>query len=88
MASTDFVHPRFTHHERSYDYSEYPRAVNDGKPGVPSDTDYIVIDIKSRYSEISRPEQIPEYKHNPGDWELLHHEAEEYFIVLKRLHHD
>ncbi|MCH7688845.1 MAG: DUF2079 domain-containing protein, partial [Planctomycetes bacterium] len=35
VASTDFIHPRFTHHQRSYDYSDYLRAVNDGKPGVP-----------------------------------------------------
>jgi uncharacterized membrane protein len=88
VASTDFVHPRFTHHERSYDYSQYPRAFNNNKPGAPPDSDYIVIDTKSRYSEINSPEQITEFTDNPNDWELLHHEAEEYFIVLKRLHHD
>jgi uncharacterized membrane protein len=88
VASTDFIHPRFTHHQRSYDYSEYPRAFNAGKPGAPPDTDYIVIDTKSRYSKISKPEQIPEYANNPDDWELLHHEAQEHFIILKRLHHD
>jgi uncharacterized membrane protein len=88
VASTDFIHPRFTHHQRSYDYSDYLRAVNDGKPGVPHDTDYIVIDTKSRYSKINRPGQIPEFANNPGDWELLHHEAQEYFIILKRRHHD
>ena len=39
VASTDFVHPRFTHFERSYDYSDY-------RPNVPDDADYIVIDTQ------------------------------------------
>src|SRR5690349_10104470 len=44
VASTDFVHPRYTHDERSYDYSDYPRKVADYEDKVPDDTDYIVID--------------------------------------------
>lgn len=88
VASTDFVHPRFTHFERSYDYSKYPRKVNDNQPGAPPDTDFIVIETQSRYSEIKRPEQVPEYVNHPEDWELLQHDADTYFIVLKRRHHD
>lgn len=88
VASTDFVHPRFTHHERSYDYSNYPRAVNDGKPGAPPDTDYIVIDTRHYYSTITKPEQIPEYREHPERWELLPDTTEGYFIVLKRRWND
>lgn len=84
VASTDFVHPRFTHYERSYDYSEYPRAVNDNKPGAPPDTDYIVIDTRHRYSKIRQPAQIPEYRNNFEDWELMPVETDGYFIVLRR----
>jgi uncharacterized membrane protein len=84
VASTDFVHPRFTHHERSYDYSEYPRAVNDNKPGAPPDTDYIVIDTRHRYSKIKRPEQVPEYANHPHDWQLWPDTTDGYFIVLER----
>lgn len=82
VASTDLIHPRFTHYERSYDYSEYPRAVNDNKPGAPPDTDYIVIDKQARYSNITQPQQIREYREHPLDWKLLLNN--DYFIVLKR----
>jgi len=85
VASTDFVHPRFTHCLRSYDYSEYPRAVNNYQPGVPADTDYIVIDTQHPYSMIKRPNQVPEYRDHPRDWELLPDTTEGYFIVLKRI---
>ncbi|MEX2285990.1 MAG: DUF2079 domain-containing protein, partial [Planctomycetaceae bacterium] len=84
VASTDFVHPRFTHHQRSYDYSDYPRAVNDNKPGAPPDTDYIVIDTQHRYSTIKRPDQVPEYRDHLADWELWPDTTEGYFIVLER----
>ena len=83
VASTDFVHPRFTHHERSYDYSDFGRAVNNGKPGAPPDTDYIVIDTGHPYSKIKSPDQIPEYHEHPEQWEVLLNDG--YFIVLKRL---
>ncbi len=86
VASTDFIHPRFTHFERSYDYSDYPRAVNNYQPGVPPDTDYIVIDTHGPYSKIERPEQVPEYRDHPDQWELLPDNTDGYFIVLKRKH--
>jgi uncharacterized membrane protein len=86
VASTDFIHPRFTHFARSYDYSDYPRAVNNNKPGAPPDTDYIVIDTQHYYSKIKRPDQIPEYRDHPEQWELLPDTTDGYFIVLKRKH--
>ncbi|QDV19029.1 hypothetical protein Pan153_36910 [Gimesia panareensis] len=86
VASTDFVHPRYTHHERSYDYSNYRRKVNEYEAGVPEDTDYIVIDTQHPYSEIKTPDQIPEYHDHPEQWELLPDETDGYFIVLKRKH--
>ena len=85
VASTDFVHPRLTHFARSYDYSDYPRAVNNYKPGVPDDTDYIVIDTQHEYSQIKRPEQVREYREHPDQWELLPDTTDGYFIVLKRI---
>lgn len=86
VASTDFVHPRFTHYDRSYDYSEYPRKVNNYQPGAPPDTDYIVIDTQHKYSKIKTPDQIPEYRDHPEDWEVLPDKTNGYFIVLKRKH--
>ncbi|MBW3542189.1 MAG: DUF2079 domain-containing protein [Planctomycetes bacterium] len=90
VASTDFVHPRFTHHERSYDYSDYPRAVNEGKPGAPPDTDYIVIDKQDRYrrrlppeKQIHAPGDVPEYRAAPDAWRVLYND--EYYLVLQRL---
>ena len=84
VASTDFVHPRYTHHARSYDYSNYRRKVNDYEAGVPEDTDYIVIDTQHPYSEIKTPDQISEYREHPDEWELLPDKTDGYFIVLKR----
>jgi uncharacterized membrane protein len=84
VASTDFIHPRFTHFARSYDYSDYLRAVNNYQPGVPDDTDYIVIDTQHYYSRIKRPDQIREYREHPDQWELLPDTTDGYFIVLKR----
>jgi hypothetical protein len=84
VASTDYIHPRFTHFARSYDYSDYPRAVNNYKPGVPDDTDYIVIDTHGRYSEIQRPDAVREYRQHPDQWELLPDTTDGYFIILKR----
>ena len=77
VASTDFVHPRFTHYLRSYDYSGY-------RPIVPADTDYIVIDVKGPYSEIRSPRDVKEYRDQPHEWELLPDQTEGLFIVLKR----
>lgn len=84
VASTDFVHPRYTHYDRSYDYSEYPRKVNDNKPGAPPDTDFIVIDTRHPYSNIKTPDQIPEYHDHPERWELIPDQTDGYFIILKR----
>ncbi|MEZ6132000.1 MAG: DUF2079 domain-containing protein [Planctomycetaceae bacterium] len=84
VASTDYIHTRFTHHARSYDYSNYLRAVNNYQPGVPEDTDYIVIDTGHRYSEIQRPEDVPELQQHPDLWELLPDKTNGAFIVLKR----
>lgn len=84
VASTDFVHPRLTHYERSYDYSHYPRAVANYEDRVPDDTDYIVIDTGHRYSDIKTPEQVRELQREPEKWELLDLKTEGVFIVLKR----
>ncbi len=84
VASTDFIHPRFTHFARSYDYSDYPRAVNGNRPGAPPDTDYIVIDTRHEYSKVTRPDQVREYREHPDAWELLPDNTQGYFIVLKR----
>lgn len=84
VASTDFVHPRFTHYERSYDYSQYARKVSGYELRVPDDTDYIVIDTGHRYSWIRNPAQIPELQEHPERWEVLPDYTRGYFIVLKR----
>ena len=84
VASTDFVHPRFTHYERSYDYSEYVRDVNGRGNRIPDDTDYLVIDTDHRYSRIKKPSDIPELRDQPDQWELLPDLTDGYFIVLKR----
>lgn len=84
VASTDFVHPRYTHFERSYDYSQYPRMVNGNRPGAPEDTDYIVIDTRHPYSWIHEPQDVRELQTEPDRWELLPDETNGYFIVLKR----
>lgn len=84
VASTDFVHTRLTHFERSYDYSDYPRAVNNYQPGVPADTDYIVIDTTHRYSTVRSLADVRELKTEPDKWEVLPDETGGLFIVLKR----
>jgi uncharacterized membrane protein len=77
VTSTDYIHPRFTHHDRSYDYSLYKRV-------VPDDADYIVIDTRHPYSDIKRPEQVKEYREHPERWELLDDKTGGYFLVFKR----
>jgi uncharacterized membrane protein len=84
VASTDFIHPRFTHHERSYDYSAYLRKVSQYERQVPEDTDFIVIDTQHPYSTLKTPEDVPEYRDQPDQWELLPDTTEGYFIILKR----
>jgi len=83
VASSDFIHTRLTHCERSYDYSNYLRAVNNFQPGVPPDTDYIVIDTGHRYSEIRAAADVPELQ-GKTDWELLPDTTNGYFLVLRR----
>jgi hypothetical protein len=78
VASTDFIHPRFTHFSRSYDYSDY-------RPTVPDDADYIVIDTRHPYSRIERPDQVKEYRDHPDEWELLPDRTDGYFIILRRI---
>jgi uncharacterized membrane protein len=85
IASTDYVHTRLTHFDRSYDYSGYLRAVNDYKPGVPADTDYIVIDTGHRYSEIKSGEQVRELIDEPDSWEVMPNDSHGLFIVLRRV---
>jgi hypothetical protein len=83
--STDFVHPRFTHHARSYDYSSYTRKTDEEltnpEPGI---TYYLVIDTQHPYSTIKTTADIPEYREHPEDWELLPDKSDGYYIVLKR----
>ena len=84
VASTDYVHTRMTHFERSYDYSGYLRAVNNYQPGVPDDTDYIVLDTSHPYSEVRTLAQVRELQLEPEKWEVLPDETNGLFIVLKR----
>ena len=89
VASTDFVHTRLTHYERSYDYSDYLRRVSDYEHKVPDDTDYIVIDTQHKYSTIKRPEEIRELRKSWDKWKLLAEIKDDagvtYFIVLERI---
>ena len=83
--STDFVHPRFTHYERSYDYSDYPRETDQELTNpLPGETYYLVIDTRHPYSTIKTPGDIPEYREHPEDWELLPDQTEGYYIILRR----
>jgi hypothetical protein len=84
VASTDFVHPRYTHFERSYDYSDYPRKVAGYEDRVPDDTDYIVIDTRHPYSRVHQPSEVRELQKEPERWELLPDSTNGAFIVLKR----
>ena len=84
IASTDYVHTRLTHCERSYDYSDYLRAVNDYQPGVPPDTDLIVIDTQHPYSAIRTVDQVRELQTEPDQWKVWQDITDGYFIVLER----
>ena len=88
VASTDYVHTRLTHFERSYDYSQYARKISGYELRVPDDTDYIVIDTQHRYSWIKSPDDIPELRDHPDQWELLPDTTEGYFLILKRVRPD
>ncbi|MFO1092096.1 MAG: DUF2079 domain-containing protein [Planctomycetaceae bacterium] len=92
VASTDFVHARLTHRERSYDYSDYVRKVADYEDRVPLDTDWIVIDIEHPYNSAEKSAALRsnpytalrEVREQPEQWQLVDHPASQYFIVLKR----
>ena len=88
VASTDFVHPRYTHHERSYDYSEYWRKVAGEGSRFPDDTEYLVIDTDHKYSKIKQPMEVPELRDHPDRWELLPDQTKGVFIVIKRKKRD
>ena len=83
VASTDFIHTRLTHCERSYDYSSYLRKVNNYKPGVPADTNYIVIDTRHKYSKYRSAADVPELN-DSDDWELLPDTTGGAFLILRR----
>jgi hypothetical protein len=92
VASTDFVHARFTHRERSYDYSDYLREVAEYEERVPIDTDYIVLDIEHPYNTPERiaalrqsPETaVRELREEPDRWDLLPDPTNGYYIILRR----
>jgi hypothetical protein len=84
VASTDYVHTRLTHFERSWDYSDYPRAVNNYQPGVPPDTDFIVIDTTHPYSTVRSPAEVRELREHPESWELLPDDTGGLFLILRR----
>lgn len=84
VASTDYIHTRLTHCERSYDYSGYLRKVNDYQPGVPADTDYIVIDTGHRYSAVKVAADVRELQLESDEWALLPDVTEGIFLILKR----
>lgn len=80
VASTDFVHTRLTHCDRSYDYSGYRKT-------VPADTDFIVIDARHPwpgYSMAGSPAEVRELQKSPELWELVD-AGTDYFIVLRRI---
>lgn len=86
VASTDYVHPRLTHYKKSYDYSDYPRAVANYEDKVPDDTEYIVLDRKHKHStgKFEDLSNIRELKNEPDRWEVLDDRTGGYFIILKR----
>jgi len=84
VASTDYIHTRLTHHERSYDYSVYRRAVNNYEEGVPPDTEFIVIDTRHKYSTVRTAADVRELQRSPDQWELLPDKTDGYFIILKQ----
>jgi uncharacterized membrane protein len=91
VASTDFVHPRLTHRERSYDYSGYVRRVAGDTDGVPSDTTHIVIDLRHPYSasvlgNVRSAADVRERQERPDEWELISPPDDEFFVVLRRKH--
>lgn len=79
VAATDFVHPRFNHYDRSYDYSGY-------RPDVPEDAEFLVIDVYGPYSEVRKPLDVEEYRLHPEKWDLLPDETQGQFFIFRRRH--
>jgi uncharacterized membrane protein len=79
VAATDFVHPRFNHYARCYDYSSY-------RPEVPDDAEYLVIDVHGPYSKVKSPQDVNEYHLHPDRWELLPDTTHGEFYVFRRIH--
>lgn len=77
VASTDFIHPRFNHFARSYDYSSY-------RPTPPADAEYVVVDVRGPYSQITAPGDVGVYREHPADWELLPDQTQGYYYVFRR----
>lgn len=84
VASTDYVHTLLTHYERSYDYSGYLRAVNSYQPGVPADTNFIVLDLAHPYSKIRSVDEVPELADPDNGWRVREDLSNAYFVVLER----
>lgn len=89
VAATDFVHPRLTRCERSYDYSRYVRRVAGYADQVPEDADYIVIDLRHPYSasvlgDVQSALDVRELREEPQAWELLTEPQNPFFVVLRR----
>lgn len=84
VASTDYIHTRLTHCERSYDYSDYVRKVNNYERGVPEDTEFIVIDTGHRYSTIRTADDVPELQQPDTPWRLLPDTTNGHFLILQR----
>jgi uncharacterized membrane protein len=87
--STDFVHPRFTHHARSYDYSDYPRHSDKELTRPVAGQDYyIVIDVQHPYSTMKSVDDVAELRQDAGSWEVLRlvtdNDGTLYYIVLRR----
>lgn len=86
VASTDYVHARLTHFERSYDFSDYPRAVANYEDRVPDDTEYIVLDRQHEYSRGKYDDlsKISTIQGQLDDWEVLPDQTNGYFTILRR----
>jgi hypothetical protein len=87
--STDFVHPRFTHHARSYDYSDYPRHSDKELTRPVAGQDYyLVIDVQHPYSTMKSVDDVAELRQDAGSWEVLRlvtdNDGTLYYIVLRR----
>ena len=92
--STDHIHPRFTHHARSYDFSGFARKSDeelaDPVPGVDY---YIVIDCWHRFSNqtlghVREPSDLAKLGDNAKSWSVeklvRDDDGTVYFVVFRR----